>query len=165
MAHRIQGPSQARNVCGPKDTTAPPTPQVRILWAFDRAKDDAQVVANSPPATSLRPVRDPAYIELANVQVGTKIQILNLSQNPAAQWNDDTSVVELQLTGRDVRKRQASLYLTHEQMEKLDLKAGDVSQLRAVDQAGNASGVVTAELEPNDWARRELRERTDAGRL
>src|SRR5919112_768285 len=37
-------------------------------------------------------------------------------------------------------------------MEQLDLKAGDLYLLRAKDAAGNVSGFVRGELEPDDWA-------------
>jgi len=158
MPTTIQGPggagkpNMARN-----DVSMPPTPQVRVSVAFDRAAANAIFYAGS--STSPRPAtRDPAYIELGNVEMGTTIQMINMSKTPDAQWGDKNNVVELKLTGRDVVNRQAAAYLTADQMEQLDLKPGDMLQLRAMDEEGNASTAVTAELEPNDWANGLVRE-------
>lgn len=139
-----------------KDTTPPPTPQVTTSLAFIRGSSEARFVRSSSSSRSTG--RDPAYIELNNVEVGTTIQMINLSANPEAVWDKKSNIVDMTLTGRDVQGRKASMYLTAEQMDKINLKPGDMLQLRAVDPQGNASGAVTTELEPDDWANRRVRD-------
>lgn len=133
-----------------KDNTAPPTPQVTRSMAFVRGSASARLQSGSGGNRATG--RDPAYFELGNVEVGTKIQMVNLSANPDVQWDDSAKIVDLTLTGRDVKGRAAGIYLSAEQMDKIGLKPGDMLQLRAVDHSGNASAPVTTELEPNDWA-------------
>jgi hypothetical protein len=148
-----------QNNCGPNDTTAPPQPQIVSSQAFVRGSDEASVIRNPPTVPRPTRGRDPAYIELNNVEVGTKIQLINLSGKPDADWGNKDDIVELTLTGRDVNNRQASIYLNDKQMKKMGLQPGDMYQLRAVDDAGNASQPVTAELEPDDWANSRIRDR------
>lgn len=161
MPGRIQAPV-CTDTCPPSDVTAPPTPQVQRALTFERAANDATFRPNPPPSSPGRtvPPRDPAYIELANVEVGTKLQIINLSGKPNAAWGNKDDVIELPLTGRDVQNRQAGVYLSQEQLEQLKLQPGDVLQLRAVDAAGNASAPTTLELEPDDWANGQVREKS-----
>jgi hypothetical protein len=146
---KVGGPKQVDS-CGPKDNTSPPKPNILRSMAFDRAKDTATVHnqrGNRPGAAT----RDPAYIELGNVEVGTKMELVNLSANPGATF-DKKNTITLEVTGRDAKERTASLYIPQKQMDELGLKPGDMYALRAVDNAGNASEPVTGELEPNDWA-------------
>lgn len=141
------------------DSTPPPTPRISQSMAFVRASDDA-VVTTSPQN---RPT-DPIYMELDNVEVGTKIEIINLSKNPQAEF--DSCAIGLDLTGRDVEDRKASIFLNNEQMQELDLQPGDMYQLRAVDQSGNASAAVMGEFEPDDWANSDVTETfSDGSRL
>jgi len=93
------------------------------------------------------------------VEMGTTIQLLNLSKNPSADW--DQEGVDLPLTGRDVNDRRAAVYLTHEQMEAMDLEPGDMIQVRAKDESGNVSGAVTVELQGNEWAGNLIQEKGD----
>lgn len=150
--------------CQPKDTTSPPTPTIHRSRAFERGTADATVVA----ATGRAPtgaVRDPAYFELHNVEPGTKIQLVNISKRPDASFEDKEHIAELALTGRDVTNRQAAFYLTEDQMNAIDLKPGDMYRLRAVDAAGNASEVVTNELESSDWGNQTIRDRNADNRF
>jgi len=155
---KIQGSAQV-NKPQLGDVTGPPTPQVRQAICFDHAKDDATVFNN---AGTVRPGgRDPAYFEFGNVEIGTKIQMINISKDPDVTFGEKKKVVELDFTGRDVHNRQAAIYLTNEQMTQLELKPGDMLQMRALDQTGNTSDAVTVEVEPNDWAGQTVRERVD----
>ncbi|MFH1809635.1 MAG: hypothetical protein ABIJ09_12890 [Pseudomonadota bacterium] len=160
----IQGSGQVGHNCMPKDTTAPPTPGLVRAMAFERAKDDAQFFGNTG-GTARPATRDPAYFEFNNVELGTKLQFINLSAKPDASFDTKADVLSLELTGRDVHNRTASVYLNMEQMEKLGLKPGDILQVRAMDQAGNASGHITIELEPDDWANGMVRENIDGNRV
>lgn len=156
MPSPIQGSGPVNNSCL-KDTTAPPTPQVSRAIAFERAADGAQFFASQPPSNRTTTYnRDPIYIEMNNVEVGTTLQFVNLSKNPEGKFSD--SAVSLELTGRDVRNRQGAVFLTAEQMQALDLQPGDMIQLRAVDEQGNASGSTTVELQPNEWRNGIVRE-------
>jgi hypothetical protein len=132
-----------------RDKTPPPAPQISQSIAFDKAASNATVDWGSDGGPSAGR-RDPAYIELTNVEIGTTFEVINLSANPHADF-DKKNTVSLKPTGRDVANRTASVYLKQSQMEKLGLKPGDMYLLRAVDANGNASAPVLGELEPNDW--------------
>jgi hypothetical protein len=143
---------QAMDSCKSGDLEPAPTPQIALSWAFDRAAEGAIFVANSAPSTRPAPApRDPVYIELRNVELGTTFQLINLSKNPAANFDNKEDVVKIAPTGRDVPARTASIYLTADQMTEMGIQPGDVYQLRAVDHSGNPSLPVTGEFEPDDW--------------
>lgn len=151
--------------CESSDLEPAPTPRVRTSMAFERAEDGATFVPNSPPASRPAPARfDPVYIEVDNVELGSHFEIINLSAKPDAQFDRKNDVVKLELTGRDIQNRRASVYLTHDQMEQFGIKPGDVFQLRAVDHNGNPSLPVTAEFEPDDWRTGRIQERDADGR-
>jgi hypothetical protein len=160
MAMNISGVDKA-NLTKIRDNAKPPTPQVQVSIAFERAEPDATFTRDQPPParTFVSPRVDPAYVQFANVEAGTKIQMLNLSEKPNASWNNPADVVEIPLTGRDVANRQASAYLKHEDMERLALKAGHMVQFRAVDEAGNASDIVTSQVQGSGWQNGKVRER------
>lgn len=160
MPKNVQGPGQVSGVTS-RDVSPPPTPQVQVSIAFERAAKDATFRPNPPPISPRAGGRDPVYLELNNVEVGTTIQMLNLSANPGASWSDAKAVVELPLTGRDIANRQASAYLSAEQMDKLGLQPGHMIQLRAVDTANpaNVSPAVTTELMPNEWVNGQVQEK------
>jgi len=151
---KVGSPTQV-DVCKPKDETAPPQPQVVTSMAFDKAKDGARMQSNRGTGGRSAGRRDPVYIELKNVEIGTKIQLINLSANPAAKFDKD-SIIELEFTGRDAQARTGAIYLNSAQMQKLGLKPGDMYQLRAVDNAGNTSKATAGELQANEWAARGM---------
>ncbi len=153
---KITGPSQTANTCAPKDTTAPPTPQIVTTMAFDRAKEGSRVGHQRNVGAGFSTGRrDPVYIELRNVELGSSIEMINLSANPRAEFSKENTI-KLELTGREARAREGAVYLSQAQMEKLGLKPGDMYQLRAVDAAGNASAPVSGELQPNEWANADV---------
>lgn len=134
-----------------KDTTPPPTPQIAMAYAFERAAKDA-TFRRHPPAAPPRPARvDPVYLELNEIEPGTKLQLINLSKDPAATFKDDA--VELSYTGRSVFERTGAVYLTERKLKALDLRPGDAFALRAVDEAGNVSDAeARGLLDPDGWA-------------
>jgi hypothetical protein len=140
----------------PKDTTLPPVPRIEVSMAFDHSSARARLVSDTPQGPRAGAI-DPVYIELSNVEGGNTYELVNLSRNPAASF-DGGDIVELTPTGRDLAGRRASIYLTADQMTKLDLKAGDLYLLRAKDAAGNVSSQVRGELEPDDWATRQVQD-------
>lgn len=158
---KIHGP-RPTVPCGPQDVTPPATPKILRSMAFDRAAADASISTRSSNASGRSSgTRDPLYIELGNVELGTRIELINLSANPAANF-DKNNTITLELTGRDVTNRVGAVYVTQEQMEKLGLQPGDMYMLRAVDRAGNASEAVQGELQPNEWTTGEV---IEGGRL
>lgn len=154
---KISGPSQTANTCAPKDATPPPTPQIVTTMAFDRAKEGSSVGnrGSSGRGGFSAGTRDPVYIELKNVELGSSIEMINLSANPRAEFSKENTI-KLELTGRNAQNREGAVYLSQAQMEKLGLKPGDMYQLRAVDAAGNASAPVSGELQPNEWANQDV---------
>jgi hypothetical protein len=150
---KVGGPGQTAQTghCKPQDTTPPPKPEIATSMAFDRAKPGSSVRTGQSGGGRSDGARDPAYIELNNVEIGTKLEFINLSANPGAEF-DKKSTISLEVTGRDPKTRTAAVFIPQKDMEKLGLKPGDMYALRAVDNAGNASEPVTGELEPNRWA-------------
>jgi hypothetical protein len=140
------------------DTTPPPAPTVIEARAFVRTSPLARVVERGS-AVLRRADAACVYLELGNVELGTSLQLLNLSARPDARWDDGQPPIALEVTGRDPRQRHAALFVDEEACGRLDLRAGDVLQLRAVDRAGNASPAVTAQIVPAAWARQQLRDR------
>jgi hypothetical protein len=149
---KVGTPTQVDN-CGPKDRTTPPKPGIVRSMAFDRAKAGSRMGNTGSPGGRSAGTRDPVYIELNNVEIGTKIQLINLSANPAGKF-DKKNTIDLELTGRDPKARTGAIFLNSKQMNELGLKPGDMFQLRAVDNAGNASEPVSGELQANEWATR-----------
>lgn len=138
------------------DTTPPPTPEVRRAIAFEHGSERARVVDGNNAGRAPRAPRDPVLIELGNVEMDVTVEVINKSKNPKATF--DANALQLTLTGADPHQRRASVYLTVEQMNQLDIKPGDILDLRVKDAAGNASVPVRIEVEPDDWANRTVRD-------
>jgi hypothetical protein len=137
--------------CSVKDSTAPAAPQVRVALASAGLSDaKAPFYPNQPPAP---PVvgRDPAYLELGNWEPGTKIQIINKTNDPTASFDNAGDVVTLDPTGRDIDQRIASVWLTQKQMDKINLDSGDSIWIRLVDDDGNASPAVKTRLQGSNY--------------
>lgn len=149
--------STCTNTCA-QDKTPPPRPTINQSIAFDKAKDDAQVFSGRS-GTRSNGRRDPAYIEMSNVEVGTTFELINLSANPNAEFKGK-DVLRIAPTGRNTSERTASIYLKQSQMEKMGIKPGDMYAIRAVDTHGNASESAIGEFEPNDWATMRVQETT-----
>lgn len=149
--------STCNSTCA-SDKTPPPRPTINQSIAFDKAKDDATVFGGRTNTRSAGR-RDPAYIELGNVEVGTTFEIINLSANPNAEFKGK-DVLRMAPTGRDTGSRTASIYMKQSQMEKMGIKPGDMYAIRAVDAHGNASEHAVGEFEPNDWASMRVQETT-----
>ncbi|MEW5854100.1 MAG: hypothetical protein AB2A00_35320 [Myxococcota bacterium] len=144
--------------CSSGDMEPPPAPRILNSMAFERAADGARFEGNSANPRTTVPNRDPVYIEMQNVELGTSFEIINLSKNPAASFDTKADVAKLDITGRDINNRVASIYLTAERMAELGIQPGDVYQIRAVDPKGNTSVPVTSEFEPNDWVNGRINE-------
>lgn len=151
---QIQGPNRTRRAgnCAP-DSTPPPDPQIVRAMAFERASKRGTFTPYPPPPAPLpaRRYSDPVYIELNNVEPGTRFRLLNTSKNPNGTFAKNGVVLEA--TGRDVANRAASIYLTEAQMKKIDLRPGDTFSLQALDEAGNASAnPAHGQLDYYTWA-------------
>lgn len=140
------------------DTTPPATPQVLRAIAFEHGSHQAQIVRGASVGAP-RTNRDPVLIELGNVEMDMTVEVINKSKNPKATF--DANALQLTLTGADAHQRRASVYLTAEQMSQLDIKPGDILDLRVKDAAGNASVPVRIEVEPDDWANTTVRDVED----
>ena len=141
----------------PGDTTTPPTPTVARAWAFELAADGSAIV---PPPAAGAPGRDPLVIELGQVEIGTRIELISLSDNPKAEFDatHKAEIFELPLTGYDVGARTATISLNEEQMKEKNIVAGERFMLRQVDKDGNASQAVHVHLDPNGWANQRINE-------
>jgi hypothetical protein len=140
--------------CGPKDVTAPPTPSITFAIASSGlGGKNAVFVPSAPPRAAAAP-RDPGYIEVANWEPGSSLQLLNRSANPTASWDNPADIITLAPTGRNVKGRTASLWIPEAQMEKLSLASGHDFELRQIDLDGNASGAVKGRLQGEGYGER-----------
>jgi hypothetical protein len=139
--------------CAPNDTTAPPRPQVRMAIATaGLLPSNTQFTGGG--STNVSNARDPAYIEIGDYEPGTRFQLLNISDNPKASFDEECDVIELEPTGRDVAARTAAIYIKAPEMKKLKLTAGHHLRMRAVDAAGNVSESVRLRLEGSQYGTR-----------
>ncbi len=137
--------------CKVDDNTKPPRPTINFAIASAGiAPKGAKFYPNSPPNPP-RPARDPAYIELANWEPGTKFQILNVSANPKASWSNPDDIITLEPTGRNVDARTAAVWVPHADMEKLDLDSGNALRLRVIDPDGNFSDAQPTRLQGSGY--------------
>lgn len=161
-----QQPTQGCTVdsCRSNDVTKPPTPQLLRAICFDIAKPDAQIVPTPPPANnwSTRP-RDPVLMELGNIEIGSKIQFISLTDKPDASFDDAKDVRELDFTGYDVGARRGTVVLNENEMRDKNFQPGERIVLRTVDKNGNHSDGIFVHLDPNGWARNTIRQNNDAG--
>lgn len=145
------------------DVTSPATPQLHRAWAFELAADGS-VLAPPPPPPG-QPGRDPLVIELGNIEVGTRIELISLSDNPKAEFDSKSkdAIFELPLTGYDVAGRRATIALNEDQMKEKGIGAGERFLLRQVDKDGNASEAIHVHLDPRGWANTQIDEPTNNG--
>lgn len=147
----------------PGDSTSPPTPQLHRAWAFELAADGSTLAPPPPPAG--QPGRDPLVIELGQIEVGTRIELISLSDNPAAEFCEKCKgeIFELPLTGYDVGNRRATIALNEDQMKEKGIAPGERFLLRQVDKDGNASEAIHVHLDPNGWANQTINEPVQGG--
>jgi hypothetical protein len=147
----------------PGDSTSPPTPQLHRAWAFELAADGSTLSPPPPPAG--QPGRDPLVIELGQIEVGTRIELISLSDNPAAEFCEKCKgeIFELPLTGYDVGNRRATIALNEDQMKEKGIAPGERFLLRQVDKDGNASEAIHVHLDPNGWANQTINEPVQGG--
>ena len=160
----------AQNICDvkqvkdkkPGDVTSPATPEVHRAWAFELAADGTTAV---PPPPAGRPGRDPLVIELGSIEVGTRIELISLSDNPKADFDEKHKgeIFELPMTGYDVGNRTATIALNEAQMKEKGVVPGERLMLRQVDKDGNASEAVHVHLDPNGWANQQFNEPVQGG--
>ncbi|MDP2343146.1 MAG: hypothetical protein Q8O67_19470 [Deltaproteobacteria bacterium] len=146
----------------PGDVTTPPAPAVNRAWAFELAADGSMIV---PPPAPNAPGRDPLVIELGQIEVGTRIELISLSDNPKAEFDaaHKAEIFELPLTGYDVAGRTATISLNEEQMKEKNIVAGERFMIRQVDKDGNASQAVHVHLDPRGWANQAINEPVQGG--
>ncbi|MBI1945741.1 MAG: hypothetical protein HYS27_08595 [Deltaproteobacteria bacterium] len=150
--------------CKSTDATPAPTPGLRRAMCFDLGKSDAQIVPQPPPSNtgwSQRP-RDPVLLELSNIEIGSHLEFISLSDNPEATFESDC-VRRLDLTGYDVGNRIGTVVLNPAEMETKGFQPGERIVVRQVDKNGNASDGIFIHLDPNGWASQQVRQSDDAG--
>lgn len=136
-----------------KDTNPPQNPTVHRAFCFDHITDPTTHVVPTPPppVPNPPPRRDPFLMELGNIELGSKIQIISLSDNPAANFKDG-AVFELEFTGYDANARRGTVLLSAAEMEKKQISPGERLVIRVVDDNGNASDGVFVHVDPSKWA-------------
>lgn len=147
-------PTTGPTCCSLEDVTPPMTPAVRLAIASEGvAKKGSQFRTHNPPRpTTAR--RDPIYLELGNHEVGTRYEVVNLSNHPASSFDDKDAVKSFEPTGRDLREGIASVFIPNDVVEKMNWDAGDHLMIRAVDTAGNASAPARAEIQGANYGSR-----------
>ncbi len=130
------------------DRTAPPSPQVNVAIAYEVAPADAEFISGTTTTVNTGRGSDPIYIELSNVESGTAIEIINLSEHPDASFEKKHNVVAVPVAGEDLWNGRVALRFDEKQMAELGLRAGHKMALRAVDEAGNGSDSVLVSV---DW--------------
>lgn len=150
--------------CKSTDSTPAPTPSLRRAFCFDLAKKDAQIVPQPPPSNtgwSPRP-RDPVLIELGEIEIGSHLELISLTDQPDATFESDC-VRRLDFTGYDVGNRIGTVVLGPEEMANAGFQPGERVVVRQVDKNGNASDAIFIHLDPNGWANQQVRQSDDAG--
>jgi hypothetical protein len=147
----------------PGDVTSPATPVLLRAWAFELAADGSTLAPPPPPPG--QPGRDPLVIELGKIEIGTRIELISLSDNPAAEFSATCKdeIFELPLTGYDVGNRQATIALNEKQMKEKGIAPGERFMLRQVDKDGNASTPIHVHLDPSGWANQTINEPVQGG--
>jgi hypothetical protein len=142
------------------DTSWPPKLTVELSMAFEKMANNATPVPPTPPTPTPQRGRDPVYLVLGNYEVGTRVEVVSLSDHPDADFSAKSKdkIFELPLTGRDVTGRRASIALDEEQMKEKGIVPGETLLIRQVDEAGNASEPTLVYLDPSNWAQQAFNE-------
>jgi hypothetical protein len=148
-----------------KDANPPQNPQIVRAFCFDHITDPSTHVRPQPPPPQPNPPprRDPFLLELGNIELGSKIQLISLSDNPAANF-DKGEVFELQFTGYDANTRRGTVLLSAEEMAKKAIEPGERLVIRILDDNGNHSDGVFVHVDPTRWAgNQQLNTKNEAG--
>src|SRR4051812_36746545 len=70
------------------DKNAPQDPQIVRAFCFDHITDPSTHVVPTPPPPAPKPPprRDPFLLELGNIELGSKVQLISLSDDPDASF-------------------------------------------------------------------------------
>lgn len=150
--------------CRSTDATPAPTPSLRRALCFDLGRADAQIVPQPPPSNtgwSQRP-RDPVLLELGNIEIGSHLEFISLSDDPEATF-ESNCVRRLDFTGYDVGNRIGTVVLNPAEMATQGFQPGERIVVRQVDKNGNASDGIFIHLDPTGWASQQVRQSDDAG--
>ena len=88
------------------DVTSPRKLNVVAAWAFERAADGTTAVPPPPPNTR---GRDPVFLALQNFEPGCRLEVVSLSDNPAAEFSDKCSHEIFELPTRGSTPKVTSL--------------------------------------------------------
>lgn len=107
-------------------------------------------VMRRPHPTSSSWVRtvDPLVLMFQNVEPGCRIEVLNLSKNPEAEWTDGDGISKLPgNTLKALGDGRYGVVMGNDAAKKLGVDPGDVFEVRQVDASGNASVPTRIKLE------------------
>lgn len=107
-------------------------------------------VMRRPNPTSTGWVRavDPLVLMLTNVEPGCRLEVLNLSKNPEAEWSDAGEIRSVPgSTAKALGDGRYGILMGNDAAKKMGVDPGDVFEIRQVDAAGNASEPSRIKLE------------------
>ncbi len=148
-----------------QDANPPQRPSVNRAFCFDHITNpDTHVVPQPPPpAPNPPPRRDPFLLELGNIELGSRVQLISLSDDPAASF-DKGNVFELAFTGYDANARTGTVLLSADEMEKKSISPGERLIIRIIDDNDQASDGVFVHVDPTRWAGgQQIDTKDDAG--
>lgn len=101
------------------------------------------------PATgSFTRAGDPLVLMLTNVEPGCRLEVLNLSKNPEAEWSDEGGKNTVPgSTLKALGDGRYGVVMGNDAAKKLGVDPGDVFEIRQVDAAGNPSEPTRIKLE------------------
>lgn len=145
-----------------EDVTSPRKLDVAAAWAFERAADGTTAV---PPPPRNTPGRDPVFLALKNFEPGCRLEVISLSDNPAAEFNDHckNEIFQLPVTGFNAAGDEAHVALSAEAMKEKGIVPGERLLIRQVDENGNAGPETHVFLDPQGWANQQFDEPVEGG--
>lgn len=156
-------PVQTKGVDGQReDVTTPRKLEVAAAYAFERAADGTTAVPPPPPNTR---GRDPVFIALKNFEPGCRLEVVSLSDNPAAEFSDKcrNEIFELPVTGFNASGDVAHVALSAEAMKEKGIVPGERLLIRQVDDSGNPGPETHVFLDPQGWANQQFDEPVQGG--
>ena len=117
-------------------------------WAFELAADGSGMVPPPPPPQpGVAPVRrDPLVIELGQIEVGTRIELISHSDNPKAEF-DANHKAEMRAAVRAIAEQGVDVLLISSELDELTAAADRVLLMvdgritRALTGIGTESGL------------------------
>jgi hypothetical protein len=104
--------------------------------------------ANEPVRGGMMRRGDPLFLLLQNVEPGCKLQVLNLSRNPEADWDNAADVSTLPGdTWKQLEDGRYGLILGNDAAQKTGIRPGDYFEIRQLANNGKASNPIPVALD------------------